>query len=138
MLEGAIEVLDKYNTQGHYFCFPLQLKEQNTTGELYFFKPKKKKGQQGQGMYIVLALNMPTLNKVEVHLIEKSEKVSLKIKVENEAIKKQLEQYENVLLEEMKSAEMPMEKIVIELLTEKKESLLKEESSVLCHLDFKV
>lgn len=138
MLEGAIEVLDKYNTQGHYFCFPLQLKEQNTTGELYFFKPKKKKGQQGQGMYIVLALNMPTLNKIEVHLIEQSEKINLKIKVENEAIKKQLEQYENVLLEEMKSAEMPMEKIVIELLTEKKASLLKEESSVLCHLDFKV
>lgn len=138
MLEGAIELLDKYNTQGQYFCFPLQLKEQNTTGELYFFKPKKQKGQQGQGMYIVLALNMPTLNKVEVHLIEKSEKVNLKIKVENEAIKKQLEQYENVLLEEMKSAEMPMEKIVIELLTEKKESLLKDESSALCHLDFKV
>lgn len=137
-LEGTIELLDKYNTQGHYFCFPLQLKEQDTTGELYFFKPKKQRGQQGQGMYIVLALNMPTLSKVEVHLIEKAERVDLKIKVENEAVKKHIEQYEDVLLEEMKSAEMPMEKIVVELLNEKKPSLLKDESSVLCHLDFKV
>ena len=36
---------------------------------------------------MVLALTMPALNKVEVHLVEKSEQVNLKIKVENEAKK---------------------------------------------------
>ncbi len=124
--------------QGQYLCFPLQIKEQNTTGELYFFKPRKQKGMKEQGLYVVLALNMPALNKVEVHLVEKSEQVSLRIKVENEVIKKQLEQYEEVLLESLKSSDSPIERVVVELFKEKKQRPEKDTSEMLCHLDFKI
>lgn len=137
-LESAIEVLDKYRMQGQYWCFPFQVKEHHTTGELYFFKSNKQKARQEQGLYVVLALTMPALNKVEVHLVEKSEQFNLKIKVENEAIKKQLEQYENVLLETMKSSGTPIEKIVVELLSEKRQNLAQDTSAMLCHLDLKI
>ena len=84
--------LEKYNSQGQYYCFPLQIKEHQTSGELYFFKPKKQKksGQNGQGMYIVLALDMPSLKHIEVHLEEKKEQLELKIKVANTQILKQI------------------------------------------------
>ena len=137
-LESTIEVLEKYKMHGQYICFPLQLKEHHTMGELYFFKPKKWKTGQVQGLYIVLALNMPALNKVEVHLVEKSGQVNLKIKVENEIIKKQLMEYENVFLETMKSSKVPIEKIVFELFDEKKQKSDNHISPMLCHLDFKV
>ena len=137
-LESTIEVLEKYKMHGQYICFPLQLKEHHTMGELYFFKPKKWKTGQVQGLYIVLALNMPALNKVEVHLVEKSGQVNLKIKVENEIIKKQLMEYGHVFLESMKSSKVPVEKIVIELFDEKKQKSDNHMSPMLCHLDFKV
>lgn len=137
-LESTIEVLEKYKMHGQYICFPLQLKEHHTMGELYFFKPKKWKTGQVQGLYVVLALNMPALNKVEVHLAEKSGQVNLKIKVENEIIKKQLMEYENVFLETMKSSKVPIEKIVFELFDEKKQKSDNHISPMLCHLDFKV
>ena len=136
-LENTIEVLDKYKMQGQYLCFPLQLKEHQITGELYFFKPKKQKVVQKQGMYIVLALSMPALNKIEVHLVEKSEQISLRIKVENEAIKKQLKQYEHVLLETMESSDIPIERVTVELLSEKKQKS-DDTLEALCHLDFKI
>lgn len=136
-LENTIDVLDKYKMQGQYLCFPLQLKEHQITGELYFFKPKKQNAVQKQGMYIVLALSMPALNKIEVHLVEKSEQISLRIRVENEAIKKQLEQYEHVLLETMESSDIPIERMIVELLSEKKQRS-DDTLEALCHLDFKI
>ena len=136
-LENTIEVLDKYKMQGQYFCFPLQLQEHQITGELYFLKSKKQKAVQEQGVYIVLALNMPALNKIEVHLVEKSEQISLRIKVENEAIKKQLKQYEHVLLETMESSDIPIERVTVELLSEKKQKS-DDTLEALCHLDFKI
>lgn len=123
VLEKNIEVLDKYKMQGQYYCFPLQLKEQQITGEFYFFKPKKNKLQQESGLYIVLALNMPALHKIEVHLMEKSNEMTLKIKVENEGIKKQLQEHESVLLERMDEGVILLKKIEIELLNEKQPKL---------------
>lgn len=137
-LENVVDVLDKYKMQGQYVCFPLQIKEQNTTGELYFFKPKKQKGMKEQGLYVVLALNMPALNKVEVHLVERFDHIHLKIKVENEVIKDQLKLYEDTLLESMKSSDVPIESVVVELFSEKKQSLEKGIPDTLCHLDIKV
>lgn len=118
-LEKNIEVLDKYKMQGHYFYFPLQIKEHQVSGELYFFKPKKHKMGQKSGICIVLALNMPTLHKIEIHLLEKSHEVTLKIKVENETIKEQLEQYKSVLLEMMDAEPILLKEVEIEILNEK-------------------
>lgn len=137
ILENVIQVLDKYRMHGQYFYFPLQLKENQTTGELYFFKPKKQKMMQESGMYVVLALNMPALNKIEVHLVEKSDQISLRIKVENETIKEQMEQYEPILLETMEVANISIAKLAIELLSDKEEKL-DITSTMLCHLDFKI
>lgn len=119
VLEKNIEVLDQYKIQGEYFYFPLEFKEQHITGELYFFRPKKNKKQQEYSICVVLALSMPALHKIEVHLIGKSDGMTLKIKVENESIKEQLAQHETLFLQRMEEGQIPLKKVEIELLNEK-------------------
>lgn len=116
--EQITQAFEKYNQQGQYYCFPMYINEKQTTGELYFFKPKKnKKGQANQsGMYIVLALNMPSLNQVEVHLIEKNDALQLKIKVAEENIKRQMNYHLEKLKKSMDETMMPIKNIEIGLI----------------------
>lgn len=141
-LESTLQVLEKFNMEGQYFCFPLRLKNQETSGELYFFKPKKNKNQQSQGMYIVLALDMPALRKIEVHLVEKAQQIRLKLKVENEEIKEQFALAREELMKKLNDHESMIEQIDIEILSDmKKEDVevnTEVEQSLLSHLDFKV
>lgn len=96
-LEKMGEALQKYNTEAQYFCFPMQIKGKEAEGELYFFKPKKKKKDGSSDMYIVLALNMPYLNKIEVHLKENGNKVDLRLRVKEKEIKALIEQHRGEL-----------------------------------------
>ncbi len=140
-LESTLQVLEKFNMEGQYFCFPLRLKNQETSGELYFFRPKKNKNQQGQGMYIVLALDMPALKKIEVHLVEKAQQIRLKLKVENEAIKEQFALAKEELMKKLNDNESMIEQIEIEILSHMKKGgreVNTEEPSSLSRLDFKV
>lgn len=140
VLEQMTQTLEKYNTQGEYFCFPMQVGKEQTTGELYFFKPKKNKKQVGkaQGMYIVLALDMPSLKHIEVHLIEEKEKLALKIKASNGAIVKHMKSHEEKLRRLMSDTVIPVGSIQFEELKETIAQKVKEEKVKLGRLDFRI
>lgn len=140
VLEQMTQTIDKYNTQGEYYCFPLQVQGHETSGELYFFKPKKnKKGTSSQkGMYIVLALEMPSLKHIEVHLMEEKEQLNLKIKVTNEAILKQMESHASDLNELMKETMMPIGEIHFECLKETIGQKIKNHKQNMGRLDFRI
>ena len=139
-LEQMANALEKYNSQGQYYCFPLQIKEHQTSGELYFFKPKKQKksGQNGQGMYIVLALDMPSLKHIEVHLEEKKEQLELKIKVANTQILKQIEAHKEKLNVLMDETMMPIGDIKIEVIKESIVKKVPQSKETLSRMDFRI
>ena len=140
VLQQISQTMDKYNTQGEYYCFPLQVGEHETSGELYFFKPKKsKKGAGSQkGMYIVLALDMPSLKHIEVHLIEDKKQLNLKLKVANDEILKQMESHQKQLDELMKDGMMPIGKIQFECLKETISQKVKAYEKEIGRLDFRI
>lgn len=117
-VEQMTAALEKYNQQGQYYCFPFQIGQEQTSGELYFFKPKKnKKGQaHDEGMYIVLALDMPSLRQVEVHLVQKGETLQLKIKVAQKEVQKQMEKHLQELRQLMDETLMPIAGIEVGLI----------------------
>ena len=93
-LQKLSEALDKYNMNAQYFCFPFQIKEQEAKGELYFFKPHKKKKKGETDQYIVLALTMPHLNKIEIHIKNKGDSIDFLVKVKEKEMKKLIEEHE--------------------------------------------
>lgn len=139
-LDQMANVLEKYNMQGQYYCFPLQIKDQQTSGELYFFKPKKQKksDKNEQGMYIVLALEMPSLKHIEVHLVEKKEQLELKIKVANETILKQMKANDGKLRGLIDETMMPIGEIKIELTKEPIQKKLSKSRETLGRMDFRI
>lgn len=140
VLQEMTQAMDKYNTQGEYYCFPLQVGEHETSGELYFFKPKKnKKGAHNEkGMYVVLALDMPSLKHIEVHLIEDKEALNLKLKVANDRILKQMESHRDQLDELMKDGLMPIGKVEFECLKEPISQKVKAHQKEMGRLDFRI
>lgn len=115
-LDQTAQVLQKYQQEGQYYCFPLQFKDQNASGELYFFKPKKKKGAQETGMYIVLALDMPSLKHIEIHLKEQKDQLGLRIKVANDRILEQIESHKEKLEQLLEDSIIPVGTILVERL----------------------
>lgn len=140
VFEQTRVTLEKYNMQGQYFCFPLQIKEQEASGAFYFFKPKKnKKGASNdQGMYIVLALDMPALKHIEVHLVENHNQLDLKIKVVNEEILKQMKKHEEQLKSLMVDSVVPIGDIHIQLLSKPMQKEAVTTTRLYNRLDFRV
>lgn len=138
-LDQTAQVLQKYQQEGQYYCFPLQIKDQNASGELYFFKPKKKKGVQEAGMYIVLALDMPSLKHIEIHLKEQNDKLGLRIKVANDRILEQIETHKEKLESLLEDTVIPVSTILVERLeTSIAKQLEQSHDKQLSRLDFKV
>ncbi len=140
-LDQMAQALDKYQTQGQYYYFPLQIKEHQTSGELYYFKPNKKnkKGQQdSRGMYIVLALDMPSIKHIEIHLVEQKDQLGLKIKVANDEILKQIQAHEAQLRKLMDDTMMPIGEISVERLQTSREEKNSKKEARLSRLDFRI
>lgn len=138
-LEQTCQAFDKYNNQGQYFYFPIQLKENEAKGELYFFQPKrsKKKGN-GQGFYMVLALQMPALNQIEIHFKQNASQVQLTLKVQNETICKLLEAHQMDLKALLAETSFQLNTIHCELLDKKEEKSAFTTSSDLTHMDYRI
>lgn len=81
-----IQVLHKWNIQADYFFFPFLKNNKEHQGEMYFFKPKKKDKNNKENMYIVLALEMPTLKYIEIHIRKQEKQLYLLIKTANKQI----------------------------------------------------
>ena len=139
-LEQMTQALDKYQMQGQYYCFPLQINDQQTTGELYFFKPKKnKKGNQASnGMYIILALDMPSLKHIEIHLKEEKDELGLRIKVTNDEILKHMQNHKKELRTLMEDTIVPIGEIHLECLQQTATEKISKKEDGLNRLDFRI
>ena len=121
-----------------YFCFPMQVKGEKAEGELYFFKPRKNKKGTQDGMYIVLALDMPHLNKIEIHVKEQAEKVDLHLKVKEPLIKALVEKHQNELEELIKETAFTLGSLRCELMEEEEKNPIFSKYQAMTRLDTKI
>ena len=134
-LNQSVQVIQKYNLEAQYFCFPIVIKQQENIGELYFFKPKKKQNTLNDRMYIVMALNMPTLRRIEIHIEQMKENINLTLKVEREEMKQQIETALGQLSEELLHLGYKLSQMQVKLLKEPKNEL--ENYKGFYHMDLK-
>ena len=118
-LEDTTQVVQKFNMQGEYYFFPLQLPKGEGQGELYFFKPKKKKEAEKNYLYMVLALDLPTLNKLEVHMRKEEQKVLLHFKLKEKQMIHLFENHVRLLKKHLEGSTLNIDEIVFSLMEEK-------------------
>lgn len=134
--KAETKALEVYQTLGHYFTFPLYKKEQYIPAELYFFKPNKKSNKK-KPEYIVLALDLPNIRRIEVHFIVQNEITNIELKVQSEAVKTLILKYEKVLHESIKEGQS-VGKIKVSLLTPDEQSIYKQADYSMSSMDIKV
>jgi hypothetical protein len=100
-IKEPLALLGKFNLQAEYFMFPMFSENKQMQGEMYFFKPKKVKKADKSNLYIVLALSLPNLNNIEIHINKQGKDILFHINIENEEIQKQISQYVPKLNEEV-------------------------------------
>ena len=140
-IKEPISLLGKLNVQAEYFIFPMLVENKQTQGEIYFFKPKKTAKKDQNNMYIVLALDLPHLSNIEIHINKQGKNILLTINVENEEVKKHISQYMPKLNEQIQGLGFSVNGVTWGLLGEKTlKDFTKEDYLVnqLNHMDFKV
>lgn len=130
------QTIRKHNIEAEYFYFPFILNKDEGKGELYFFRPKQKQGTMNEQMYIVMALDMPCLRKVEVHIEQIQKAVNMTIKVENEIMKRLMEGSLDKLCDELKVSGYELNQLSISLL--KDPNMPDTRETGLYHMDLKV
>ncbi|MGL4738557.1 MAG: hypothetical protein ACRCW2_13985 [Cellulosilyticaceae bacterium] len=79
--------------QGQMFCMPFHYKEQNKDVEVYLFKPKKKHPKAQKELYVVIALDMPALEHLEVHIHQIEKELVIGMEVSNMQVQKHFSRY---------------------------------------------
>lgn len=132
-------ILDKWNVEGQYYLFSLSFsKEKEETGELYFFNPKSRKHKKSSHLYMVLALKMPHLKALEVHIRKEEHIINIAFKVENEDVKELIKGHTEVIYPILSSMGFSIGEIKITL---KEEVQIKPEylkDYKYHHMDFKI
>lgn len=138
-VEENVQILSKFNMQGEYYFFPIHLPQGEGKGELYFFKPKKKSPEEKQHLYIVLALDLPKLKNIEVHIRQEKEELFLHFKVKEEEILKLVQDHLQQLKKLMRTTRFNLDEIEVSLIeTKKLNDKLVEEIPHLSQMDFKI
>lgn len=138
-LEETVQVLNKFNVQGEYYFFPLTLPQGEGRGELYFFKPKRKTNDESKHLYVVLALDLPQLKNIEIHIRQEKESLLLHFKVKEEGILKFLETHLKDLKHLMGQTKFNIDEMAVSLIeTKSLGSILAPEETSLSHMDFKI
>lgn len=138
-LEESVQVINKFNVQGEYYFFPLSLPQGEGKGELYFFKPKKRENGNGKELYVVLALELPQLKNIEIHMRREDEALLLHLKVKEEKALKLIETHLKDLKCLMGQTRFKVDEITVSLIKQKgTESVLYPQQSTLSHMDFKI
>lgn len=76
-IRETLSTLGKLNVQADYFMFPFVPSQEKLQGELYFFKPKRKNKKNKEEIYAVLALDLPALNHIEIHVKKHGKQLEL-------------------------------------------------------------
>lgn len=137
-IEQLGEVIEKYRAEGQYYAFPFRIDEKEAKGKLYFFAPKKREKQGHQGMYIVLALEMPALQKIEIHVKDRPEGVAITLNVENEKIKGLMEKHKQALEEALGNIDFKVSYLSCQLMNEQPKEMAGLTYETLTHLDTRI
>ena len=86
-IRQPIALLGTMNQIGDYFMFPVQ-QQQVQDAEVYFFRPKKAKKNSDSELYTVVALDLPAIDHIEVHIHQQGKKLSLGFNLKDENVKK--------------------------------------------------
>lgn len=135
-IHQTFQLIQKYNIEAEYFYFPFVLNEQQGNGELYFFKPHKKHGFINDRMYIVMALDMPTLRKVEVHIEHIQNGIHMTLKVEQQSVKELIEGVLGILYDELKDLGYEISQLRVSLLKSRENE--EKVDIQLRHMDLKI
>lgn len=90
-LEEQLLIHHKLKEEGQYYTFPFMSELGEAKGKVYFYKPYKNKQKQDKSLYTVIALEMPTLKEIEVHIHQIDKNLRLDFYTELEAAKKLIE-----------------------------------------------
>lgn len=138
-IKQPIALLGTMNQVGDYFLFPTW-QQQLQDAEVYFFRPKKSKKDESNELYTVVALDLPQLEHIEVHVRQIGKQLSMGFNVKNEAIKKFVMIHVPRLqttLEDMGYKVLQCSYQVIEEATKQKLLLKDEQPKIINHVDFR-
>jgi hypothetical protein len=140
-IKEPLSILGKSNVEAEYFIFPLVHDNKQSQAELYFFKPKRTAKKNKTAMYIVLALSLPSINNIEIHINKQEKDIMLTINVEEEAVKKHIVQYIPKLNEQINGLGFTVNKVTCGLFKESSQKEFPQQDYSqyqLNHMDFKV
>ncbi len=138
-LEETVQVINKFNVQGEYYFFPLNLPQGEGKGELYFFKPKKKTNGGREYLYVVLALDLPRLKNIEIHMRKENKNILLHFKVKEKSMLQLIEAHKKNLIQIMGQTAFHLDEVRISLLEEKEVgTFLRPVENMVNHMDFKI
>lgn len=140
-IKEPLSLLGKFNMQADYFIFPILTENKQMQGEMYFFKSKKTTKKDRDNMYIVLALSLPYLNNIEIHINKQEKNISLIINVEKEDVQKHISQYMPKLNEQIQGLGFSVSSITWGIVgADHLKNFSKEDYLVnqLNHMDFKI
>ena len=83
-------VAGKLQDLGHYMIIPFVQEREKVSGELYFFTPHKKGRQGKKNFYAVVALEMPSIKHIEVHIHQDEKQLQIDFFVANDVIRQLL------------------------------------------------
>lgn len=136
-MDKNLEVLNKYEASGAYYLVPMETKQKDA-GEVYFFKPKKHGKKQEDTFYIVVALQMPALSEVQVHIRKVKQQLSVEIKVKDASIRDFIDEYKEQVTAFIEACGYQAGQVKVSLLNEKQEESTLSQMDAFYHMDLKV
>ncbi|MGL4363166.1 MAG: flagellar hook-length control protein FliK [Cellulosilyticaceae bacterium] len=88
MLKEQLTIQTKIQDIGQYYNYPIQLKKEEGEAQVYFYKPKNKNKKNKRDYYAVIALDLPNIQTVDVHIHKIEEQISVDFYLENTEIMK--------------------------------------------------
>lgn len=90
-VEEQLLVGQKLKEEGHYYTFPFMSELGEAKGKVYFYKPHKQKSKLDKSLYTVIALDMPTIKKVEIHIYQVQKTLKIGFYVDEESVRTLIE-----------------------------------------------
>lgn len=81
----------KLQTQGHYFVYPFEMPEKKEEAIVYFYKPKKKADANKRDYFAVIALDLPHIDHIEIHIHQIDKDLAIDFFVEEKSVGKCIE-----------------------------------------------
>jgi len=136
VIKEQVEVINKLEQANFEFISPL-LHSQIEKGTVHFFEEKSGGGGRHKGgLYIVVALDMDSLEHLEFHIHKFDKQLDIQIYVENDHIKSYLTSYAGSFMKVVEEAGFVTSNLRIDSMEQKE--LKRETTAMLSNFDFRV